>query len=163
MTVGDVTSDARGTGARFNAGKPDLALVPLRFIADQYNATELEAQAFAALQVLYCLARWQERKPGNHLGDAMRWLGRQVWAECAHVFDYGRRKYAAWNWAKGMPWSVPLACAARHLLAILDGEHDDPESKHPHRGHVLCNMVMLATFEHTFAEGDDRAPAGRLG
>jgi hypothetical protein len=78
------------------------------------------------------------------------------WMDCAAVFDYGRKKYATWNWAKGMPWSVPMACAVRHCLAILRGEENDPESGLPHRGHVACNLVMLAQYEHTYLEGDDR-------
>lgn len=78
------------------------------------------------------------------------------WTDCALVFDYGRKKYAEWNWAKGMAWSIPLACAVRHLLAILRGEENDPESGLPHRGHVACNLVMLAQYEATYHEGDDR-------
>jgi len=27
----------------------------------------------------------------------------------ARVWMYGKQKYAAWNWAKGMEWSIPLA------------------------------------------------------
>ena len=59
MPVGDVDSDAKGSGARFNDGKPAFDLVPLVALED-----------------------------------------------CAKVFEYGRRKYASWNWAKGFSvWS----------------------------------------------------------
>ncbi len=78
------------------------------------------------------------------------------WKDCADVFDYGRKKYAAWNWTKGMAWSIPTACIIRHCLAILDGETVDPESGLPHRGHIACNVVMLIQYEQTFKEGDDR-------
>jgi Domain of unknown function (DUF5664) len=77
-------------------------------------------------------------------------------ADAARVFDYGRKKYAEWNWAKGMAWSIPLACALRHCLAILDGEENDPESGLPHVGHIKCNLLMLLTFAETFPDGDDR-------
>ena len=60
-----------------------------------------------------------------------------------------------------MAWSVPLACAARHLRAIIRGEHLDPESHESHRGHVFCNIVMLMTYTRTYVEGDDR-PKGLL-
>lgn len=164
MSVGDITSQARGTGARFNGGKPDLALIPLRILVNSLAAnadgwTQEQRQAHLALRYL---ANWQERQPGaSWLMAAWNALGPEAWGECAHVFTYGKRKYAAWNWAKGMAWSVPLACAARHIVwGILAGEHVDAESTHPHRGHVACNIVMLMTYERTFAEGDDRAPEG---
>lgn len=67
-----------------------------------------------------------------------------------------------WNWAKGMAWSIPIACAARHLLAMMNGEVLDPESGFPHRGHAMANLIMLLTYQDTFPEGDDRAPAGYL-
>lgn len=33
--VGDINSDERGSGARFNAGKPDLSLIPLASLQDE--------------------------------------------------------------------------------------------------------------------------------
>lgn len=109
MTVGDVTSEERGSGARYNNGKPALDLVPLSALED-----------------------------------------------CARVFDYGRAKYAEWNWAKGMDWSVPYGCLLRHLAKWHEGEDVDPESGLPHLGHAMCNLVMLATFAKTYPEGDNR-------
>ena len=29
------------------------------------------------------------------------------------VWAYGAEKYAAWNWMKGMDWSVPIGCIMR--------------------------------------------------
>jgi hypothetical protein len=165
MSVGDITSEAKGSGARFNSGKPDVSLIPLRIIVesmaanhDRWNDDQRQAHL-----VLRYLSNWQERKTGNWLMAAWQALGPDAIAECAQVFDYGRRKYAAWNWSKGMAWSIPLACAARHIIyGILAGEPNDVESTHPHRGHVACNLAMLMTYERTFQEGDDRAPTGRL-
>ena len=110
MSIGDVSSNERGSGARYNDGKPAMELVPLLALED-----------------------------------------------CARVFDYGRRKYSDWNWAKGMPWSAPLACLLRHMAAWQRGEDLDPESGLPHLGHAMCNLVMLSTFARTYREGDDRA------
>lgn len=76
--------------------------------------------------------------------------------DCARVFDYGRAKYAEWNWAKGQPWSVPFACLMRHMAAWQAGEDVDPESGLPHLGHAMANLVMLSTFARTYREGDDR-------
>ena len=110
MTIGDVTSADRGSGARYNDGKTALELVPLMAMED-----------------------------------------------CARVFDYGRKKYAEWNWAKGQSWSAPLGCLLRHVAAWQRGEDNDPESGLPHLGHAMCNLVMLSTFAKTYLEGDDRA------
>jgi hypothetical protein len=109
--IGDVNSDARGSGARYNAGKADLSLIPLCTLEDE-----------------------------------------------AKVWMYGKQKYAAWNWAKGMDWSVPLACALRHISAWQRGEELDAESGLPHLAHAMCNLRMLTLYSKTYPEGDDRPP-----
>jgi hypothetical protein len=110
MSVGDVTSSEKGTGARYNDGKPDWSLMP------------------------------------THLLE-----------EVVRVWMYGAKKYAAWNWAKGMPWSVPYACIIRHLYAWWwKGERNDPESGCSHLAHVICNLMMLMHYELHYPEGDDR-------
>jgi Domain of unknown function (DUF5664) len=150
--VGDLASQERGSGARFNGGKPPLELVPIRVIAESWGPT-LDPDLRVAM---LSLARFQEGGGAEALHDAIRFIGND-WAACAHVFDYGRKKYAEWNWAKGMAWSIPIACAARHMVfGIALGEELDPESGLPHRGHVLCNLVMLLVYLRTFPEGDDR-------
>ena len=107
--VGDVNSNEKGSGARFNGGKPDFSLLPLCTLEDEVK-----------------------------------------------VWIYGKQKYAAWNWAKGMPWSVPLACLMRHMAAWQRGEENDPESGLPHLAHAQCNLRMLTLYARTYQEGDDR-------
>jgi hypothetical protein len=107
--VGDVNSAAKGSGARYNAGKPDFSLIPLCTLEDE-----------------------------------------------ARVWEYGKRKYAAWNWAKGMDWDVVFACAMRHMAAWQRGEENDPESGLPHLAHAMCNLRMLTLFSRTYREGDHR-------
>ena len=183
MSIGDINSPEKGSGARFNDGKPDLALLPLRLLGNAYLRADdvrwrrdnlalpgvpetaspyvmvLEGPA-VALQHLGAFQHWPSSSP---LYDALTALDDNTgWADCARVFEYGRKKYAAWNWAKGMPWSVPLACAARHLVALLDHEDKDPESGLPHRGHVYCNVVMLLQYLKTYQEGNDLPPKGLL-
>lgn len=157
--VGDVTSDAKGSGARFNAGKPPFELIPFGILARYFRQSVVGKDA--EIDALEFLGRFQARDGADNLMKAAISLG-GGWDECAKVFDYGRIKYAENNWTKGMKWSVPMACAARHLIAMILGEENDAESGLPHRGHFLCNVVMLATFEKTYAEGDNRAPAGRF-
>lgn len=155
--IGDIASDAKGSGARFNAGKPPFDLLPLSMVALSFPG-----DASPARTVLERLGAFQSTHDAMHLEQAVRALGLDAWPEAAQVFEYGRAKYAAWNWAKGMPWSVPLACAARHLWAMLRGEDTDPESGKPHRGHVLCNLAMLLTYTATYKEGNDLPAPGRL-
>ena len=109
--IGDVNSEAKGSGARYNTGKADLSLIPLVTLEEE-----------------------------------------------AKVWEYGKAKYAAWNWAKGMNWSVPYACALRHLSAWQRGEEIDPESGQSHLAHVMCNIRMLMLYSKTYKEGDDRPP-----
>lgn len=156
--IGDVTSDQPGTAARYNVGKAPFELVPLRSLVSFYERSAAENnEAQSAVMALECLAEWQAGNGPEWLTNALLMLG-DGWVECAEVFAYGRKKYAAWNWAKGFEWSVPLACATRHLLAIIGGETTDPESSKTHRGHVYCNVVMLQTFVRTYPQGDDRTP-----
>lgn len=112
--VGDVNSDEKGSGARYNSGKPDYSLIPLSTMADE-----------------------------------------------ARVWEYGKKKYAAWNWAKGMDWDIPFACLMRHLAAWQTGEELDPESQLPHLAHAMCNLRMLTLFAQNYPEGDNR-PANWL-
>ena len=169
--IGDIHSDAKGTGARYNAGKPPYELVPLRQLGTSFlHDGGLTDDGRAAARVLQFLGDYQSRARGiDALYDAMAALGLEGgWEDCARVFDYGKRKYAAWNWAKGMAWSVPIACAARHCLDIIAGTLIDldkpgaPGSGLPHRGHIFCNLVMLIAYATTYQEGDDRPAPGLL-
>jgi hypothetical protein len=76
--------------------------------------------------------------------------------DCARVFMYGRDKYAAWNWAKGMDWLIPYDCMMRHMEAWQRGETKDPESGLPHLAHALCNLIMLSLFSKSHPKGDNR-------
>jgi len=107
--IGDVNSNEKGSGARYNNGKADLSLIPIKTLEDE-----------------------------------------------ARVWMYGEGKYARFNWMKGMKWSIPLACALRHLAAWQSGEDIDPESGQTHLAHAMCNLRMLTLYAETYPEGDDR-------
>lgn len=157
MSVGDISSTAPGSGARYNTGKPDLSLIPAWITANValglYSAPPVSGQpSYRAWQALEMLGRWQQGR--QQLGDILLRLDDPL-RSAARVFTYGAKKYAAWNWIKGMKWSVPLACAQRHALAMMAGEERDAESGEPHEGHLACNIIMLMQFEQTFNEGND--------
>lgn len=159
--VGDLTSDKVGSGARFNAGKLPVSLIPQRLVAAQYRqALGVRGSTYHFILALEQMGIWQEGGGPDNLHMAMGLLGsvRDVTAACARVFDYGRKKYAAWNWAKGMPWSVCFECTCRHLYDLIEGQTEDHESHLPLIGHVACNIVMLLTYHRTYTQGDDRTP-----
>lgn len=109
MSIGDVNSNEKGSGARYNDEKPDFSLIPLCTLEEE-----------------------------------------------AKVWMHGKKKYAEWNWAKGMDWDVPFACALRHLSAWQAGETNDPETGLNHLAHVMCNIRMLMLYSKTYPEGDNR-------
>lgn len=165
--VGDVNSSERGSGARFNANKPDLSLIPARILS-----LYLHKRFCAVPQAPGATIDWPEvlKDLGDFqmaglnidlaspLYDALLEMDTdgRLWADCARVFEYGKIKYAAWNWAKGMQWSIPLACAMRHIIfGTAVGEEIDPESGLPHRGHIVCNIVMLLWYLDEYPEGND--------
>ena len=77
----------------------------------------------------------------------------------AKVLGYGRRKYAAWNWAKGITTGRLIAAALRHIYQYLRGEDLDPESELPHLAHASC-MIHFALEQQLrgekYAAYDDR-------
>lgn len=80
-------------------------------------------------------------------------------AGTARVFMGGKLKYAEWNWAKGMQWSIPVDCIFRHFVKWwFLGEDIDPESGEHHLDHIICNLLMLKHYSVAFEEGDDRPP-----
>lgn len=107
--VGDIKSTEIGSGARYNAGKPDYSLIPLCTLEDEVR-----------------------------------------------VWEYGKKKYAAWNWAKGMSWSIPFSCLMRHMARWQIGEECDEESGLPHLAHAMCNLRMLTLYAKNYPAGDDR-------
>lgn len=180
LPVGDINSDARGSGARYNAGKPTLDLLPIYEVAvlldpgDAIESPERRSRSFVRMAMM-SLGEFQadDGDPAVSLRRVLQYTASaagmtlpQLIEAAARVFDYGREKYAEWNWAKGMNWSVPIGCAARHLLGTSDhpGMWDEPsgldhESGLPIAGHVACNALMLLQYLKTYRDGDDRPRA----
>lgn len=159
--VGDIHSEAKGTGARFNNGKVPVEMIPvwiISYVTKLYGSSACDRREQQAWDALHACGEWQ--RGARPLYDAMVLLGSEALEEAARVFHHATTRpvkpYPMWNWMKGMPWSVPTGCAVRHLLAILRGEENDPETGLPHRGHAMCNLIMLAQYESTYREGDDR-------
>ena len=157
MVVGDIDSKDSGSGARYNAGKDPLDLIPVRVwgLVWRNSLTVPERSA------LHSISQFQEGNDGA-LDGFFQQVSQKDMDVCAKVFMYGSDKYKEWNWAKGMQWSVPTGCILRHFRAIVSGEEIDRESRLPHLGHILSNMVMLSWYSTHYKEGDNRPPVKGL-
>ncbi len=87
------------------------------------------------------------------------------------AFAYGAKKYADWNYKKGIPVTKTIAAAIRHLMQFMDGEELDFDpscdqcvdhsscDKHSWAHHLGCARANIAialdTLEH-HSELDDR-------
>lgn len=79
--------------------------------------------------------------------------------ELVKVLEFGRAKYAAWNWSNGLSWTETFESLQRHLLAWYTGEDKDPETGLSHIAHVLCNAMFLMHFVLFGTGRDDRPDA----
>lgn len=80
----------------------------------------------------------------------------------ARVAEFGAKKYAAWNWSKGIA-RVQLCCSLlRHTFAYIRGEDRDPESGLMHTDHILWNAAALSHNVHWDLEDGRRAEPERL-
>ena len=157
MSVGDVNSTARGSGARYNDDKPALDQIPM-VVWEAYFHDALRLPEWT-YDVISILATFQERgvhkdTAGDLWTDLMCCLPSDIMKEAAQVFTYGADKYAQWNWCKGMSWNIPLGCMLRHFLAAAGGERNDPESGLSHLAHAACNIIMLYYFSSHYTEGE---------
>jgi len=155
MPIGDINSTERGSGARYNDGKAPLHLVPAVFYAQAADRIDAYKRLADGCRHIHQLQVWDG--DGQIVG-VFDYTAREL-ALAADVFEYGIGKYAPWNWAKGMPWSVPVGCALRHaekmLIAGPNSVCNDADSKLPHWGHFLCNLIMLDWYRVHYPEGND--------
>lgn len=76
------------------------------------------------------------------------------------ILQFGKTKYGAFNWAKGLKYSRVYDALLRHLQDDWwAGEDLDSETGLNHMYHVLCNAMFLAHYvshPKKYAEFDDR-------
>lgn len=78
------------------------------------------------------------------------------------VAEFGAKKYAAWNWSKGIA-RVQLCCSLlRHTFAYIRGQDRDPESGLVHTDHILWNAAALSHNVQWDLEDGRRAEPERL-
>jgi len=79
--------------------------------------------------------------------------------QIVEILDFGQKKYAAWNWAKGISYSRVFSATMRHLWAWYRGEENDPETSKSHLAHAACCIVFLLYFtkyRESYKDFDDR-------
>jgi len=157
--VGDINSDEVGSGARYNGGKPDFSLLIIK------DLPVVAASSGLLVSAIKNLGEFQISGDADYLDKALKdtYVYAHTQLETEYVFEpvvrvweFGQRKYARWNWTKGMAWSVPIACAVRHWLAIVEKKEPiDEDSGYPHWAHIVCNLQMLKQYTRSYLEGND--------
>lgn len=62
------------------------------------------------------------------------------------VLMFGAEKYARDNWKGGLSKNEVLDSLLRHVVGLMKGEVNDPESSLPHIGHLMCNAMFYSYF-----------------
>ena len=78
------------------------------------------------------------------------------------VAEFGAKKYAPWNWTKGLPRVQLLCSLLRHTFAYLRGEERDSESGILHTDHILWNAVAVCHSVHWDLEDGRRIEEPRV-
>jgi hypothetical protein len=171
VTVGDLASQARGSGARKNAGKFEWYQIPW-FALDGIEKVNLVHSIVTPYDLIAMLGEWQQRATSmiEIIAVMLQYIQQRTQIDgsstpnlraleqTVRVLEFGAKKYAVGNWAKGMPWSVCFSCAISHLTSMTKGEEYDAESGLPHSAHAMCNLLFLRAYETLYREGDDRIP-----
>jgi 5'-deoxynucleotidase YfbR-like HD superfamily hydrolase len=107
--------------------------------------------------------RWARREPqpgplASIVADFYPYGKTAIWSDVVRVLEFGAKKYAPFNWEKGIEYSRVYHAFCRHWKAILvDGELNDPETGLPHEAHALCELMFLVVFEaRGLTQFDDR-------
>ncbi len=77
--------------------------------------------------------------------------------DLALVLQFGARKYAEWNWAKGtFKWSRLYSATQRHLQDFWNGQEYDEETGLPVLAHAMCELMFLHRYHHDGLGTDNR-------
>ncbi len=149
LGIGDVNSNEPGSGARYNAGKPELAQIPINTWQERLSVP------YWIEDVLVTLDNYQRLGNLATLAHLVDHVPLEAMIGACRVFSYGAKKYAQWNWTKGMPFSEVANSLLRHAASISSDEIVDEESGFNHEWHVACNVVMLSHYAVHYPEGAD--------
>lgn len=84
------------------------------------------------------------------------------WEEAvAEVLAFGAKKYEAYNWRKGFPYSRLFAAVRRHLNQFWRNEDLDSESGLHHLAHASCGLMFLYVMATERPDLDDRCKGAK--
>lgn len=94
-------------------------------------------------------------------GDKLEWemMPEEALEEIMKVLQYGKRKYAAWNWldhADEVKWTRYTNALERHLKKFKRGQDIDEESGLYELAHMGCNILMLLQYQIMNKGSDNR-------
>lgn len=98
----------------------------------------------------------QGEKPNTHF------LVKEFLYGIAKVMMHGAKKYAPWNWQRGMKYSDTYSSLQRHLWDWWQREDNDDGPKGsglPHLWHAGCDLMFLVFYEAhraLYGKFDDR-------
>lgn len=92
--------------------------------------------------------RYNEGKPPIHMVPV------QAIMALAQLFAAGAKKYAPFNWAKGMAWSKCYDSLQRHAMKWSEGQDFDEETQAHHMIAVAWNAIVLYCY-HLWGRGQD--------
>ena len=153
-------------GTKFDAGKPDLTLIPAEQLArvspvfdlfypvPLWNRQTRPALCDLAMMWKWCLVMSRRAEyPGCLLADTVR------------VLEAAIPKYGRHNWEKGLAWRRVDAAIRRHLVAgcaptdLCGGRLTtlslDPEFGLPHLAHASAGVMMLSHYAELGLGTDD--------
>lgn len=94
--------------------------------------------------------KFDQEKPDLSLISSIWILG------VGNVLTFGKKKYAAHNWRKGIELSRILSACLRHIFAFLGGEDLDKETSLPHLDHASCCLMFARELWETKKSMDNR-------
>lgn len=116
---------------KWDDGVLSAATEELLELVDNHPASDTGAQREKLNVLTYDLVPFQE------ITDAY-----------TRVAEFGAKKYAAWNWSKGLPRVQILGSLLRHTFAYLRGEECDSDSGLSHTDHIIWNAATLVHNVH---------------
>jgi len=99
-------------------------------------------------------------KKANKGKPRMSLLPAKPLIEVAKVLTAGAEIYGDHNWRKGMPYTVNLDAALRHIYKFIDGQDTDEDSKLSHLAHAIVDLMFVLEYQLTGTGEDDRFVQG---